>query len=197
MHVVDISLSNLHPTCASSCLAFCKMYSAYKLNKQCDNIQPWHTLFPIWNQSRLYCYFLICIQVLQEASKVAWYYHLVKDFSQFTVIYTVKGFSIFNEAKVDVFLEFSSFFSIFQWMLAIWSLVPLPFLNPWNFLGRNTEVICHFLLQEGGSSWLTDWTQVSHIAGRLFTIWANREACVFWAENVYEKEVLQYYWKPE
>ena len=27
------------------------MYSAYKLNKQGDNIQPWHTLFPIWNQS--------------------------------------------------------------------------------------------------------------------------------------------------
>ena len=27
------------------------MYSAYKLNKQGDNIQPWHTPFPIWNQS--------------------------------------------------------------------------------------------------------------------------------------------------
>ena len=27
------------------------MYSAYKLNKQGDNIQPWHTTFPIWNQS--------------------------------------------------------------------------------------------------------------------------------------------------
>ena len=26
-------------------------YSAYKLNKQGDNIQPWHTPFPIWNQS--------------------------------------------------------------------------------------------------------------------------------------------------
>ena len=31
--------------------AFCMMYSAYKLNKQSDNIQPWHTPFPIWNQS--------------------------------------------------------------------------------------------------------------------------------------------------
>ena len=27
------------------------MYSAYKLNKQGDNIQPWHAPFPIWNQS--------------------------------------------------------------------------------------------------------------------------------------------------
>ena len=35
---------------ASSSLAFHKMYSAYKLNKQGDSIQPWHTPFPIWNQ---------------------------------------------------------------------------------------------------------------------------------------------------
>ena len=36
---------------ASSSPAFFMMYSAYKLNKQSDNIQPWHTVFPIWNQS--------------------------------------------------------------------------------------------------------------------------------------------------
>ena len=41
----------LIPACASSSLAFCMMYSAYKLNKQGDNIQPWRTPFPIWNQS--------------------------------------------------------------------------------------------------------------------------------------------------
>ena len=35
----------------SSSLAFLVMYSAYKLNKQGDNIQPWHTPFPILNQS--------------------------------------------------------------------------------------------------------------------------------------------------
>ena len=38
------------PACALSSLAFHMMYSAYKLNKQGDNIQPWHTPFPIWNQ---------------------------------------------------------------------------------------------------------------------------------------------------
>ena len=37
--------------CASSSRAFHMMYSAYMLNKQDDNIQPWHTPFPIWNQS--------------------------------------------------------------------------------------------------------------------------------------------------
>ena len=41
----------LIPAWALSSPAFCMMYSAYKLNKQNDNIQPWHTPFPIWNQS--------------------------------------------------------------------------------------------------------------------------------------------------
>ena len=42
------------------------------------------------------------------------------------MIHTVKGFSLVNEAKVDIVLELPSFFMI-QCMLAIWSLVPLPF----------------------------------------------------------------------
>ena len=41
----------LIPACASSSPAFLMMYSAYKLNKQADNIQPWRTPFPIWNQT--------------------------------------------------------------------------------------------------------------------------------------------------
>ena len=45
----------LIPACASSSLAFCMMYPAYKLNKQGDNIQPWHTFFLIWNQSVVPC----------------------------------------------------------------------------------------------------------------------------------------------
>jgi len=44
-------LEILIPACASSSPAFLKMYSAYKLNKQGDNIKPWHTPFPIWNKS--------------------------------------------------------------------------------------------------------------------------------------------------
>ena len=56
------------------------------------------------------CCFLTCIQLSQEAGKVAWYSHLLKNFPQFVVIHTVKGFSVVNEAEVDVFLEFSCFF---------------------------------------------------------------------------------------
>ena len=43
----------LIPACASSSPAFHMMYSAWKLNKQGDNIQPCHTPFPIWDQSLL------------------------------------------------------------------------------------------------------------------------------------------------
>ena len=50
------------------------------------------------------------MQVSQEAGKVVWYFHLFKNFSQFIVIHTVKGFSVVNEVEVDVFLEFFCFF---------------------------------------------------------------------------------------
>ena len=39
-----------------------------------------------------------------------WCSHLFKNFPQFVVIHTVKGFSIINEAEVDVSLELSCFF---------------------------------------------------------------------------------------
>ena len=45
----------LIPACASSYLAFRMMYSAYNLNKQGDNIQPWCTPFLISNQSVVPC----------------------------------------------------------------------------------------------------------------------------------------------
>ena len=40
---------------------------------------------------------------------MVWYSHLLKNFPQFVVIHTVKGFSVVNEAEVDVFLEFFCF----------------------------------------------------------------------------------------
>ena len=53
------------------------------------------------------CCFFTCIQFSQEAGQVVWYSHLFKSFPQFIVIHTIKGFSIINEAEVDVFLELS------------------------------------------------------------------------------------------
>ena len=54
--------------------------------------------------------FLTCIQVSQEAGKIVWYSHLLKNFPQFAVIHTVRGFGVVNEAEVDDFPELSGFF---------------------------------------------------------------------------------------
>ena len=56
------------------------------------------------------CCFLTCIQISQEAGKVVWYSHLFRNFLQFVVIHTVKGFGVVNKAEIDVFLELSCFF---------------------------------------------------------------------------------------
>ena len=89
------------------------MYSAYKLNKQDENIQPWFISLLIWYQSDVPCL------VLTVASWPAYRFirRQVKwsgipislNFPQFVVIHTVKGFSLDNEAEVDAFLEFSCF----------------------------------------------------------------------------------------
>ena len=42
---------------------------------------------------------------------MVWYSHLLKNFPQFAVMHIVKGFSMVNEAEVDVFLELSCFFN--------------------------------------------------------------------------------------
>ena len=85
-------------------------YSAYKLNKQGDNIQPWRIPFPAsfeplhFSMPSSNCCFLACIQISQEAGQVVWYTHLFQNCPQFIVIHTVKGFGIVNKAEVDVFL---------------------------------------------------------------------------------------------
>ena len=61
------------------------------------------------SMSSFNCCFLTCIQISQEAVKVVWYSHLLKNFPQFVVIHTVKGFGVVNKAEVDVFLELSCF----------------------------------------------------------------------------------------
>ena len=88
------------------------MYSVYKLNKQGDNIQPWYT----FSHFELVHYFMSSLpacwpayRFLRRQVKVIWYPHLFKNFPQFLVIHTVKGFSVVNEAEVDVFLEFTCF----------------------------------------------------------------------------------------
>ena len=109
-------LEILIPACASSSPAFLMMYSACKLNKQGDKIQPWRTPSPIWNQSVVPC------PVLTVASLTA--YRFLKkqvrwsgqNFTQFFVIHTVKGFGVVNKAEIDVFLELL----LFRWSIGCW-----------------------------------------------------------------------------
>ena len=94
------------------------MYSAYKLNKQGDNIQPWCTPFPIWNQSVVPC------PVLTVASwpeyrflkrEVRWSgmpisFRIFHSLFFHSLLWsTVKGFGVVNKAEIDVSLELSSF----------------------------------------------------------------------------------------
>ena len=91
------------------------------------------------------CCFSTCIWISQEAGKVVWYSHLFKNFPQFVVTYTVKDFSVVNEAEIDVFLELLiQEFLTFLWsiqMLTIWFLFPLPFLNP-TWTGNSRFMYC-------------------------------------------------------
>ena len=102
------------PACDSSSPVFHMMYSAFKLNKQGDNMEPWHFPFPILSQS------VVPSPGLTASSWTAYRcqrrcikwngIHLFKNFPQFVVIHTVKGLSVVSEAEVDFLLEFSCFF---------------------------------------------------------------------------------------
>ena len=97
----------LIPSCDSSSPAFHIAYSAYKLNKQGDDIQPWCTPFPILNQ------FVVPCPVLTVASLPP--YRFLRRWVGWSGIpislrifhsllwSTVKGFTIVNEAELDVF----------------------------------------------------------------------------------------------
>ena len=76
---------------------------------------------------------------------MVWYSHLIKSFSQFIMIHTVKGFGIVNKAEIDVFLELSCFFDD---PLDVGNLISgssafsKTSLNIWNFTA-------HILLKSG------------------------------------------------
>ena len=83
-----------------------------------------------------YC-FLTCMQISQEVGQVVWYSHVFKNFPYFVVIHTVKGFSIVNEAEIDVFLDFSCFDPIDVGdLISGSSAFSKSSLNSWKFSGH-------------------------------------------------------------
>ena len=91
------------------------------------------------------CCFLTCIQISQEAGQVVWYSHLFQNCPQFIVIHTVKGFGIVNKSR-NRYFSGTLAFSMIQRMLAIWSLVPLPFLKPAWTSGSSWFMYCWSLV---------------------------------------------------
>ena len=139
------------------------IYSEYKLNKQGDNIQPWRTPFPIWNQSVVPCPVLTvaswsAYRFSQEAGQVVWYSYLSQNFPQFTVIHTVKGFGIVNEAEVDVFfLELSCFFWCSTWVPP-----PQEELSFFSMLWLGDKARCQFCIASKGKGiWLTGFPETT------------------------------------
>ena len=123
--------------------------------------------------------FLTCIQISQEAGQVVWYSHLLKNFPQFVVIHTVKGFGIVNKAKVDVFLELSCCFyepvdvgnltsgssafsktSLNIWKFSVHVLLELPLENFEHYFARLwDECNCAVLWTFFGTTFLWDWNE--------------------------------------
>ena len=85
------------------------------------------------------------MQISQEAGQVIWYSRLFKNFPQFVMIHTVKGFGVVNKAEIDVFLERSCFFDD---LVDVGNLISgssafsKPSLNIWEFM-------VHVLLKAG------------------------------------------------
>ena len=110
------------PACASSSPASAMRYSAYKLNKQDDNLYTaLMSSFPNFEPVRCSmsdsdCCFLTCIQIFQEAGKVVWYSHLFQNCPQFVVIHTVKGFRVVRRRSRC----FSGIILLFLWSSRCW-----------------------------------------------------------------------------
>ena len=152
------------------------------------------------------CCFLTCIQVSKEVSKLVWCFHLLKNFPQFSVTHTVKGFSIVNEAEVDVFLESSCFFfdpmdignlisgssAFSKFSLYIWKFLVHMLLKPnlkdfehyltsmWNEC--NCTVTCTFSVP-GTQLWTFVW-------GNLFSKHCSRWAVSASLRNLSETHTL-------
>ena len=164
-------LTILIPACASSSPVSHMMYSAYKLNKQGDNIQPWRTPFPIWNQSIVLC------PVLTVASwsayrflrrQVRWSGTPISLRIFHSLLWSIQSKALVWSIKQKYMFFWNSLaFSMIQQMLAVWSLFPLPFLKPaWT----------------SGSLWFTYYWSLTWriLSMTLASVWAEGSCTVVW-----------------
>ena len=129
--------------------------------------------------SRTNCCFLTCTQVSQEVGKVVSHSLLFKNCPQFVVIHTVKGFSIVNEAEVDVLGKFPCFFydpvdagnlisgssafsksSFYIWKFSVHSLLKLSLENFEHYLASMwNECNCVVVWAFFGIAFLWNWNE--------------------------------------
>ena len=113
------------------------------------------------------CCFLTYIQISQEAGQLLWYSHLLKNFPQFVVTHTVKGFGIVNKAEIDAFLELSCFFdnpADVGNLMSCSSAFYKSSLNIWKFM-------VHILLKPG----------LEKIEHYFTSVWDECSCVVVWA----------------
>ena len=128
------------------------MFSAYKLKKQGDNIQPWHTPFPIWNHSVVPCpvltvaswpaYRFLKRQVRWSGIPISW-----RIFHSLLCIHRVKSLGVVNKAEADVFMQLSFFLwsKGFGNLISSISAFSKTSLNIWKFT-------VHVLLKPGSEN---------------------------------------------
>ena len=113
------------------------------------------------------CCFLNHIKISQEAGQVIWHSPLFKNFPQFVVIHTIKGFGIGNKAEVDVFLELSCFFDApmdVDNLISGSSVFFKSSLNIWKFM-------VHVLLKPG----------LENFEDYFASVWYEYNCVVVWA----------------
>ena len=175
------------PACASCSSAFRMMCSASKLNKQGDNIQPWCTPFPVWNQSFVPCPVLTVAswppyRFLRRQVRWAGIPISLRIFHSLLWSTQSKAFGVVNETEVDVFLEFSCFFydptdvgilisgssAFSKFNLNIWKLLVHVLLTPGldNFEHYSASVWnecnCVVVWTCFGIAFLWDWNEKRH-----------------------------------
>ena len=161
----------LIPVCASSSLAFCMMYSAFKLNKQGDNKQPWYTPFLIWNKSVVPCTFLTvafwpAYRFLRRQVTCSGIPISLRIFHSFLWIillgiYPEKNTPVQKNARTPVFI------------VALLTMVKTQEATPWTAacqVSLSTGVFQARILDwvaisfSRGYSQLRDWTHVSYVS---------------------------------
>ena len=124
------------------------------------------------------CCFLTCVQISQETGKVIWYSHLLKNFPQFVVIQKIRGFSLVNEAEVDIFLEFFCFFydpvdvgnlipgsspfpksSLYIWKFSVHLLLKPGLENFEHYFSSMRWCNCVVVLTSFGPAFILDWNK--------------------------------------